>query len=92
MFCLHTKKGLLHFVTYWHKLYPKPTKYALHRNFRKSFARKSDHVSSIISRVVEDEMFGIENWCWISSRESHILSRKRRSAFGAPRPMEVYSN
>ncbi|KAH0845230.1 hypothetical protein HID58_091911, partial [Brassica napus] len=32
----------------WHKLYPKPTKYALHRNFRKSFARKSDHVNSII--------------------------------------------
>ncbi|KAH0940286.1 hypothetical protein HID58_007747 [Brassica napus] len=23
-------------------------------------------------------MFGIENLCWISSRESHILSRKRR--------------
>ncbi|WZZ37361.1 hypothetical protein YC2023_020762 [Brassica napus] len=30
------------------------------------------------TRVVEDEMFGIENLCWISSRESHILSRKRR--------------
>lgn len=38
----------------------------------KAFSRKSDYVNSIVRacapRVIEEEMFGIENLCWISAK------------------------
>ncbi|KAL0692034.1 hypothetical protein Bca4012_059214 [Brassica carinata] len=48
------------------------------------FARKSDHVNSIIRarapRVVEEEMFGIENLCWNSV--SDVLLEKGKIKAG----------
>ncbi|KAL1215422.1 putative inactive ATP-dependent zinc metalloprotease FTSHI 4 [Cardamine amara subsp. amara] len=47
------------------------------------FARKSDYVNSIIRacapRVVEEEMFGIENLCWISAKST--LEASQRAEF-----------
>ncbi|CAH2043501.1 unnamed protein product [Thlaspi arvense] len=47
------------------------------------FARKSDYVNSIIRacapRVVEEEMFGIENMCWISAKST--LEASQRAEF-----------
>ncbi|KAI3427468.1 AAA domain-containing protein [Psidium guajava] len=43
------------------------------------YARKSDYVNSIIRacapRVIEEEMFGIDNMCWISSKATLEASR-----------------
>ncbi|XP_056168640.1 probable inactive ATP-dependent zinc metalloprotease FTSHI 4, chloroplastic isoform X2 [Syzygium oleosum] len=43
------------------------------------YARKSDYVNSIIRacapRVIEEEMFGIDNMCWISSKATLETSR-----------------
>ncbi|ESQ31421.1 hypothetical protein EUTSA_v10003640mg [Eutrema salsugineum] len=47
------------------------------------FARKTDYVNSIIRacapRVVEEEMFGIENLCWISAKST--LEASQRAEF-----------
>ncbi|EOA14384.1 hypothetical protein CARUB_v10027578mg [Capsella rubella] len=47
------------------------------------FARKSDYVNTIIRacapRVVEEEMFGIENLCWISAKST--LEASQRAEF-----------
>ncbi|KAM6563504.1 hypothetical protein CsatB_023502 [Cannabis sativa] len=45
----------------------------------KVFARKSDYVNSIVRacapRVIEEEMFGVDNLCWISSKATLEASR-----------------
>lgn len=45
----------------------------------KVFARKSDYVNSIVRacapRVIEEEMFGIDNLCWISAKATLEASR-----------------
>ncbi|CAA6660360.1 unnamed protein product [Spirodela intermedia] len=45
----------------------------------KAFLRKSDYVSSIVRacapRVIEEEMFGIDNLCWISAKATSEASR-----------------
>lgn len=44
------------------------------------FARKSDYVNSIVRacapRVIEEEMFGIDNLCWISAKATLEASRR----------------
>lgn len=49
----------------------------------KVFNRKSDYVNSIVRacapRVIEEEMFGIDNLCWISSKAT--LEAARRAEF-----------
>ncbi|KAB1210580.1 ATP-dependent zinc metalloprotease FtsH [Morella rubra] len=43
------------------------------------FSRKSDYVNSIVRacapRVIEEEMFGVENMCWISAKATVEASR-----------------
>ncbi|XP_024023621.1 probable inactive ATP-dependent zinc metalloprotease FTSHI 4, chloroplastic [Morus notabilis] len=45
----------------------------------KVFSRKSDYVNSIVRacapRVIEEEMFGVDNLCWISSKATLEASR-----------------
>ncbi|XP_043718720.1 probable inactive ATP-dependent zinc metalloprotease FTSHI 4, chloroplastic [Telopea speciosissima] len=45
----------------------------------KVFARKSDYVNSIVRacapRVIEEEMFGVDNMCWISAKATSEASR-----------------
>ncbi|XP_048335248.2 probable inactive ATP-dependent zinc metalloprotease FTSHI 4, chloroplastic [Ziziphus jujuba] len=45
----------------------------------KIFSRKSDYINSIVRacapRVVEEEMFGVDNLCWISSKATLEASR-----------------
>ncbi|KAK9135149.1 hypothetical protein Syun_014479 [Stephania yunnanensis] len=45
----------------------------------REFAKKSDYVNSIVRacapRVVEEEMFGIDNLCWISAKATSKASR-----------------
>ncbi|KAK7353637.1 hypothetical protein VNO80_19088 [Phaseolus coccineus] len=47
------------------------------------FARKSDYINSIVRacapRVIEEEMFGIDNMCWISAKAT--LEASRRAEF-----------
>ncbi|KAK7282341.1 hypothetical protein RIF29_11026 [Crotalaria pallida] len=47
------------------------------------FARKSDYINSIVRacapRVIEEEMFGIDNLCWISAKAT--LEASRRAEF-----------
>nr|QKY65098.1 AAA-type ATPase family protein [Passiflora contracta] len=47
------------------------------------FARKSDYVNSIVRacapRVIEEEVFGVKNLCWISSRAT--LDASKRAEF-----------
>ncbi|XP_027368530.1 probable inactive ATP-dependent zinc metalloprotease FTSHI 4, chloroplastic [Abrus precatorius] len=47
------------------------------------FARKSDYINSLVRacapRVIEEEMFGIENLCWISAKAT--LEASRRAEF-----------
>lgn len=44
------------------------------------FSRKSDYVNSIVRacapRVIEEEMFGIDNMCWISAKATLEASRR----------------
>ncbi|KAL5555535.1 hypothetical protein UlMin_037771 [Ulmus minor] len=46
----------------------------------KVFLRKSDYVNSIVRacapRVIEEEMFGVDNLCWISSKATIEASRR----------------
>ncbi|XP_042481047.1 probable inactive ATP-dependent zinc metalloprotease FTSHI 4, chloroplastic [Macadamia integrifolia] len=45
----------------------------------KIFSRKSDYVNSIVRacapRVIEEEMFGVDNLCWISAKATSEASR-----------------
>ncbi|KAK9110394.1 hypothetical protein Sjap_018454 [Stephania japonica] len=45
----------------------------------REFAKKSDYVNSIVRacapRVIEEEMFGIDNLCWISAKATSKASR-----------------
>ncbi|KAJ4953317.1 hypothetical protein NE237_030149 [Protea cynaroides] len=45
----------------------------------KVFARKSDYVNSVVRacapRVIEEEMFGVDNLCWISAKATLEASR-----------------
>ncbi|KAK7316964.1 hypothetical protein RJT34_00808 [Clitoria ternatea] len=47
------------------------------------FARKSDYINSIVRacapRVIEEQMFGVDNLCWISSKAT--LDASRRAEF-----------
>ncbi|KAK7350873.1 hypothetical protein VNO77_09903 [Canavalia gladiata] len=44
------------------------------------FARKSDYINSLVRacapRVIEEEMFGIDNLCWISAKATSEASRR----------------
>ncbi|KAJ6853424.1 putative inactive ATP-dependent zinc metalloprotease FTSHI 4, chloroplastic [Iris pallida] len=46
----------------------------------KAFSRKSDYVNSIIRacapRVIEEEMFGVDNLCWISAKATTEASKR----------------
>ncbi|WOL04075.1 hypothetical protein Cni_G12796 [Canna indica] len=61
---------------------------------RKTFLRKSDYVNSIVRacapRVIEEEMFGVDNLCWISAKATseastcaeHLILQTGMTAFG----------
>ncbi|KAG1331210.1 ATP-dependent zinc metalloprotease FtsH [Cocos nucifera] len=46
----------------------------------RAFLRKSDHVNSIVRacapRVIEEEMFGVDNLCWISAKATSEASTR----------------